>query len=463
MKPLVDLRNGPFHAHDKKIMNRDALYKTESANGNPRLLSLAIVLLGAVFFYVGHDFRISSVEDFAPWSASNGSLQSGGNVAKGIALSLIGLFGIYLLLRRDGKSLRLIGWLPAIMAFYLTWTAASVLWSIDPGLSCRKLAVLIFCVFGALGFARQFRSRDIVLMAMIVPAVFLGLGILAELALGTFRPFSAGYRFSGTVHPNTQGALLATLCMASFCYARLVPRDDLRPRKIIWALFSLGLVFLLLTKSRTSCAAVAVSLATLWLIGLSLRTRLMLILSAGFICCATFLGGIMLGFDVDDAVARAVMLGREDESAKLTGRIPIWNELLGYVADRPLQGFGYEAFWTDEHIEAVSDEVQWHVREAHNAYLDSTLSVGLIGTATLLLIIAMAMFLSAKRYRAIGDASAALAFCLLVFSALNAILETGLAAPNFVTLIAGSGIAMLYTAPEAVRSSTLDVTEGNGF
>ena len=387
----------------ERIMKNGLLYKIESADGNRRLTWIAIILVGAVFFLVGHDFRVSTFEDYAPWSASDGSLQSGGNMAKGLALSLIGVFGLYLLLRREGKPLRLIGWLPAAMAFYLAWAAMSVLWSEAPCLSCRKIAVLMFCVFGALGFARQFRPRDIVLMAMVIPAVYLALGIIAELSLGTFRPFSSGYRFSGTAHPNTQGAMLATLCMASFCYARFVPRDDMRPRNYIWALFSLGLVFLLLTKSRTSCAAAAVSLAALWLIGLSLRTRLLLLLSAGFIGCAAFLGGMMLGFDVDDAVARAVLLGRENESAKLTGRIPIWNELLGYVADRPLQGFGYEAFWTEEHIESVSEEMQWPLREAHNAYLDSTLSVGLIGTAALALIVAIGLFLSARNYRAAAD------------------------------------------------------------
>ena len=442
-------------------MNRDPQNTSDANATDLRLLWLAIVLLGAVFFFFGHDVQVSHFEDFAPWSGSDGSLESGGNVAKGLALSLIGIFGLYLILRRDGRPLRWTGWLPAAMAFYVAWSAASILWSSDPGLSCRKLAVLMFCVFGALGFARQFRPRDIVLIAVVVPAAFLAVGIVAELALGTFRPWSAGYRFSGTVHPNTQAVHLTVLCLASFCLARFSRRGETRLQPLFWTLLAIGLVFLLLTKSRTSCAALGVSLAVLWLIGVSGRTRLLAIIAAGFLVCSAALFVSLFGLDTDETVSQAVMLGRQEESAKLTGRIPVWKELLGYVGARPLQGYGYESFWTEKHIEEVSDEMMWPLREAHNAYLDSALSVGLIGTAAFMLIVSLGLYRAASLFRATAGAGAALTFCLLVFAVLNAFLETGLVSPNFVTLIAGCGIMQLLASDSAIISRS-HAPRGNG-
>ena len=90
---------------------------------------------------------VSQYEAFAPWSDAEGTLEAGQNVAKGLALALIGLLGAYLHFRRGRTAAPLTGWLPALMIFYLAWSAASVLWSIDPGMSCRRLAVLMFFVW----------------------------------------------------------------------------------------------------------------------------------------------------------------------------------------------------------------------------------------------------------------------------------------------------------------------------
>jgi len=137
------------------------------------------------------------------------------------------------------------------------------------------------------------------------------------------------------------------------------------------------------------------------------------------------------------------MLGRQEESESLSGRVPIWLELTNYARARPLQGYGYEAFWTAKHIEAVSEELQWPLREAHNAYLDCTLSVGLVGAAALLLSVFLAMQRAAVGYRATGDMGFAFTLGMLAFAVVSACLESGVASPNLITLIAGSGVAML--------------------
>jgi exopolysaccharide production protein ExoQ len=430
---------------------------SETSAAQRRWLWLAIVLVGAAFFFVVHNFQVSRYADFAPWSDTVGSLEAGQNATKGLALSLIGLLGLYLLLKGGGRPLHLTGSLAAMMIFYLAWAAASVLWSADPGMSCRRLAVLLFCVLGAAGFARQFAPRDLALMAMVVTGGYLLIGVATEIALGTFRPWAAGYRFAGTVHPNTQGMQLTVFSLASFCLARSAKSHRIG----LWTLFAVGVAFLLLTRSRTSCAATAIALAALWLVSVSRRTRILTLLGAGLLISTTLLIATLLGVDVYDSLIDATMLGRQEQSETLTGRIPIWMELRNYIAARPLTGYGYESFWTSKRIEAVSDELEWPLREAHNTFVDTLLSVGLVGLAAFLAAALLGVRRAALAYRETGEAGFALTFCLLIACLVDACLESGGTSANCITLLVGTGVVALFTRSSACSERSTGLA-GNG-
>lgn len=422
-------------------MHRSADETTPAAPAE-KWLWLTIVVLGAVFFVKEHDLRVSQYEQYAPWAASSEATPSGGNVAKGLAVGLVALLGTYYLVRGD-RPLRLGGTLSLLLAFYCAWATASVAWSIDPALTVRRLAVAAFCVIGALGIARRHAPRDLAAIAMVVMGAYLAIGVAAEAALGTFRPLSAGYRFAGTLHPNSQGFFMATFCLAAFCLARDAPRH----RKWLLAAMALGFCFLLLTRSRTAMAGLALGLAAVWFVGASNRARLYGMAAAVWVICTAALTVSLLGLDVQEQALRAVMLGRQEQSEALTGRLPIWTELTRYVQQRPLTGYGYESFWTAEHIEDVSEDVQWLFREAHSAYLDAVLSVGLIGAAALLMIVLLGIYRAAAAYRAAGDPGHGFTLGLMAVGLVNAALESGIIGANFVSLLIGCGLVQLATAP----------------
>jgi O-antigen ligase len=290
-----------------------------------------------------------------------------------------------------------------------------------------------------LGFARHFGPRDLAAMAVVAGVATLAVGIGAELALGAFRPWQADYRFAGTIHPNAQGVLTAVLCLASFCLARSATRG----RPWLWACFAVGLLFLILTRSRTSYGSLLAAMAALWLLGASARARTMAVLAAGFVVCAAALAASFSRDDLADRLVSAALLGRAEQAGDLTGRVPLWNELLGYAEARPLQGYGYRAFWGDNHIDAVSADVDWTVREAHNAFLETVLSVGLIGGVVLLALVFVGLARAAAGYRASGDPGLAFILGLLVFCLTNAFLESGV--PNFPTFLADTGLVLLMT------------------
>jgi O-antigen ligase len=421
---------------------------------------LTVFIFGGVFFLVTHDWNISQYEDFAPWSNSVEVQASGANVLKGAALGLIGLLGFVFLWEKDGRPLIWRNPLTLLLAIYFLWAGCSLTWSIDPAMTLRRLAVLSFCFVGAMGVARRLTGREIVLTAMIITSTYLLLGIVAEIAHANFRPWESGYRFSGTIHPNSQGVNLAILCLAALQLAR----TENTPAKRRWAicLGLAGFAFLFLTRSRTALAGFLAAAAVLGMIRLQASSKMLVIFGALGITSAALLFCSLGGIDIEDRFVSAAMLGRESESEALTGRLPVWEELLYYAGQRPWQGYGYESFWTPWHIEDVSEDVHWRFREAHNAYIDTVLSLGLVGAAALLSIAAFGIYRTAGSYRGGGDSCSGFTLGMLIFGLIGATMESGMAGINFITLITGCGLlhCVVWASPDTNTSINDSIIDG---
>jgi exopolysaccharide production protein ExoQ len=89
------------------------------------------------------------------------------------------------------------------------------------------------------------------------------------------------------------------------------------------------------------------------------------------------------------------------KNATLTGRVPLWHSLLGSIARRPLLGYGYGTFWLNTNPEMIRIWLlnPWQPPDAHDAYLELALSLGIVGAsiATLLLVVVTARALSLCR------------------------------------------------------------------
>jgi exopolysaccharide production protein ExoQ len=73
------------------------------------------------------------------------------------------------------------------------------------------------------------------------------------------------------------------------------------------------------------------------------------------------------------------MMGKDPS---LTGRVELWRLSLTDIEQRPLQGYGYNAFWGYQSDPAwrIREEIHWdQAPSAHNGYIDLTLGLGLIG------------------------------------------------------------------------------------
>ena len=351
-------------------------------------------------------------------------------------LALAAMGGVFLI-ARSGPPLRPQGLLPWAVLLYVGWCLASVLWSHEPAVTARRAAVLLCALVGALGVARRLSHRELCQVAAAVTLAFLGIGMCAELALGTFQPFSREYRFAGSVHPNTQGTYLATLCLAALALRGASERGRWRYDVLLCT----GLAFLVLTRSRTSLACTLLALAVVWSPMAPRRLSVGSWLAGAWIVNVAAIVMLFLPDNLLDEIAQVALLGRSEEWESLNGRIPLWSELFGYIHQRPLLGFGYGAFWTPGHIYEVSREVEWPVCLAHSAYLETLLDVGAIGTALLGAVVALSVGRAARRLR--SDPAHGFILGLLIYAAVSSGIESTMVTPLFVPFIIVCGINQL--------------------
>ncbi|MET4390341.1 O-antigen ligase [Bradyrhizobium sp. F1.4.3] len=75
-----------------------------------------------------------------------------------------------------------------------------------------------------------------------------------------------------------------------------------------------------------------------------------------------------------------------------TGRSDIWEFALSAVAEKPVIGHGYAAFWDDVTERQTAKGAEWAVTAAHshNSYLDLAITIGLPGLLLVILILVLA-------------------------------------------------------------------------
>lgn len=404
------------------------------------------VIIGAAFFLCEHNLHVALADAYTQSADEMQVTAGGGNTLRRLVFLGLAATGAYMLVVSRTKMHVDLPLTLSIASFF-GLCYLSYFWAIEPGMALRRLIVLSCVIVATLGIARYLNLRELALLSLLVTCALSGIGVLNEVRLGTFRPWSGDFRFAGTVHPNTQGMILAVHIFSAASLWRTTKSSSLRSWLI--ALGVVGMLLLILTKSRTSTAAVFVSLGAILLLQTKFSTKFYGGLTIAWCGALSLLLLWMTGIDPKKDFREAVLLGRAEQSDTLSGRHLIWPEMWHYIHQRPMLGYGFESFWTASHIDSVSETLEWGVREAHNGYLDVMLSVGQIGLAFGLLMAAMGLWSSARGYLQKRDSSYALPFGLIVFALLNSFLESGMVNIMLGTFLLGSYMLRiaLFTEP----------------
>jgi O-antigen ligase len=288
------------------------------------------------------------------------------------AVAALGLFGLAAIIGRGGNPMSFRSPLGIVWVSFFAWCALT--WPLGdyPRVSLMRMVGDICGILAAFAIAKRSSPLQFVWIVFACTGFWLGLGFLAEVSHGTFRPWEAEHRFAGIFHPNGMGVVCGLLIMSAIYLAHC----ETRHQKLLYAAAALGFAFLYVTRSRTALISVLLVVALAALVAVP-RRRLLLGLTVMTFVAAGI--GLLLGSGLLNNADEVVELGRdESEISSMTGRLPLWNSLLPFVAERPWIGHGY-GFWS------VERDLSEPAQSAHSLYLDLALTFGCVGAALYLL------------------------------------------------------------------------------
>ncbi|MCA9187542.1 MAG: hypothetical protein KDA99_18065, partial [Planctomycetales bacterium] len=235
------------------------------------MFGLALVVIATTYFWADHRWETSTMPEFAAEVEEMSASTGGGHIWRRFGFIMLAGMGGVLVAWPNGNRVRIHGLLPWFVLALFAYSIASVTWSLEPAITLRRVLVLVFCFIGAIGVARTLGPRQVCLLCLLLPSWFLMLGVVAELAHGTFRPWVGEYRFAGTMHPNAQGYHLAIAFLAA---------NSLRKQAggytgilLVWMVVMFS--FLVMTKSRTAVGAAVLGAFTLWWLQTPIRFRVL--------------------------------------------------------------------------------------------------------------------------------------------------------------------------------------------
>ncbi len=308
------------------------------------------------------------------------------------------------------------GGLVILVAVLFTMSTA---WSIDPATSLKRGVEYGFFVLGLIGLVSNL--KDDAFFALLCDVCFAS--AIASLALLAISP-AAAYMPSGSpddplylrgvfAHKSVLGEVMAAGTLAA------VHRLRVSSKRRLFGIFKC-IVFLgvtLASRSTTSLLIILflyISSAIIMLLRQGGARRVI-----GITMSAVFLITALLAGLFPD-----VFLSSFGKDATLTGRTELWAFVETEIMQRPLQGWGFFAFWQPSNPIAneISETLGWTVPHAHNGLLELLLEVGFAGAAFILAVFARNVWLAwrcLKTYAREAGTSAFLCFATLIFNGMT--------------------------------------------
>ncbi|MGN6272348.1 MAG: O-antigen ligase family protein [Protaetiibacter sp.] len=297
--------------------------------------------------------------------------------------------------------------LPFWLLLFLAFTAISIAWSAYPGASALGVVLTVATTAVAMFLATCFTWEEVLETFSDTMRWVLGLSLLFEFIVAAFvrhpvlplwvdyselekipRAFYwsrnllfEGGRIQGIVGNANILGMLALLALIVFVL-RLAARKGSPVWG--WAWIAVAVAVLALTRSSTVIVAGVGVLLVAAFLALVRRTsgRARLTVFASGVALAVLLG-------IGAFLARGTLLGLLGKSSDLTNRLDIWQTVGDLAVQRPVAGWGWVSYWVPwvepfQHLVVIKGVTYL---QAHNAWLDVFLQVGVIGIVLFALLV----------------------------------------------------------------------------
>lgn len=334
-----------------------------------------------------------------------------------------------------------------LLVLLLCWTALSVLWSEDPAVSARKFVALGGSTLFGLALAFRFRLRELAMLVAGSMAIAAVISLVVSLCNPAAFPVTeqAGDAWNGIFsHKNVLGRSMAFGAIAFLSW----PGRDLQ--SYIVSLGGFGLCAWLIVRSHSQTAMLVIICAlTLVLFAAVARWRWRESVGVGVLAILPATAGATLVATHAEPIA--AWLHRD---ITLTGRAKIWDLAWLSVAQHPLLGYGYSAYWwiSGDSFQTLA-LLHYATPHAHNGVLDLALQIGLVGVV-LVGALWMLNWLAALKHLRLSENGerwpVLFLTCLIVYS----FTESTLLVPNSLLWIMFVAVAVGLSCETRQRTST---------
>ncbi|MGO8987305.1 MAG: O-antigen ligase family protein [bacterium] len=263
----------------------------------------------------------------------------------------------------------------------------SATWSVHPDLTIRRGIGYVLTMLVAAYLALRFDVLDrmkVLSASFAISAIGSVVFVAAFPQYGIMQDGDLAGAWRGVfTHKNSLGPIMAA---AVFTELFILVVCKGRPR---WRLALLSTYFALVVLSH-SATALLLSLA--FLAGTCVyllwqRDRLMGVGVSILVALSLFAVLIVLWSEPKFA------LGIIAKDTSLSGRTALWSSVIPLIEKRPVLGWGYRAMWqaNDASTGLIDQVAEWGAASSHNAFLEITLQLGLMGVGMMLVIIVIAL------------------------------------------------------------------------
>ena len=273
-------------------------------------------------------------------------------------------------------------WLPRVvrMAVFnpllitsILWCGLSYIWSIDPDVTLRRSVALLMTTLFGLVLAARYDWNELVqrlaLVFLVTAVISLFLATLVP-GLGQMQEIHQGAWRGAWLEKNSFGVRMAMGLALMMCAFAMQPK-----RWWLWVpggVLCFGLV--LMSTSKAALLAAMVAICGFLVIRVFRRFPILRIPVMYSVVIGVSVLMFLIIFMPDMMFE---IIGKE---RTLTGRTDIWNALAAAIREKPLLGYGYGTFWQglDGPSYWVRFSLEWGVPTAHNGWIETWLSAGLV-------------------------------------------------------------------------------------
>jgi O-antigen ligase len=300
-------------------------------------------------------------------------------------------FGIVMTLSRSAVVLKLLREVNVYLILFIALVAASVVWSIEPDVTVRRLLRILTVFLDALALGVSMRGvtsfqrllRPLFTALMVGSIIFVMMDPINAIEQST-RSELLGAWHGLTTHKNTLGSVSA-ISFVLWWHAFLS-----KEKSFGVALAGVVVSAVCLLGSRSSTSLMATVFAAVLLLML-LRSppslhRYQPYLIALFVGLLLTYSLAVLNLVPGSTLLLSPITVITGKDLTFSGRTPIWEIINRHIALHPYLGTGYGAYWNDvpgsPSLEMI-ERLYFYPTEGHNGYLDIVNDLGAVGALVL--------------------------------------------------------------------------------